>query len=72
MKLDYLLITLPNQACLTFIGSWRDLDAQTVELCSPEGRPIMRVPRSYVTPTTREATAQRILADARHRRGLHN
>jgi hypothetical protein len=28
--------------------------------------------RSYVTPTTREATAQRILSDARHRRGQHN
>jgi len=72
MSLDHLLVNLPNGMSMTFIGKCRGLDAQTVELCAPDGRPILQVPRSYVTETTEAETVERIVADVQHRRNASN
>ena len=72
MPLDWLLVNLPNGMCMTFIGKRRDLDPETVELCAPDGRPIMQIPRRYVTSTTKEETARLILEEARRRRAEAN
>lgn len=62
-KLDYLLVNLPNGMSMTFIGKCRELNAKTVELCAPDGRPMFQVPKSYVTRTDEDQTAQRIVED---------
>ncbi len=71
-KPDYLLVNLPNGMSLTFIGRCRELDPQTLELCAPDGRPMFQVPKSCVTRSNEEETAQRILEDARWRRAQTN
>ena len=72
MKPDYHLVNLPNGMSLTFIGTLHDVDPETVELCTPDGRPVLSVPRSCVTPTTREETAQRLHDEIQDRRAQLN
>ena len=43
-----------------------------VWLTAPGGRPVLEVPRSAVTPTTKEETAKRIHADKQTSRGHLN
>lgn len=68
--LDYVFVELTDDYGITFIGKRRDLDADTVELCAPNGRPVFQVPRCRVTQITREKVAELLLHEARYRRGL--
>ena len=65
-EMEYLLVSLPNGLCFTFIGRHREVDADTVELCTPDERPILSIPRAYITQSSKDETARRLLEDARH------
>jgi hypothetical protein len=64
--LSYFLIETP-EVTLTFIGSVQHdpLAPGMVWLCAPGGRRLIQCPGKWVAESTREQTAQRILADAR-------
>ena len=63
---NYYLIETP-EVTLTFIGSVQDdpLAPGSRLLCAPGGRRLFQCPAKYVTVSTQEQTAQRIMADAR-------
>jgi hypothetical protein len=63
---NYYLIETP-EVTFTFIGSVQDdpLAPGLVWLCAPGGRPLFQCPAKWVSESTREQTAQRILADAK-------
>jgi hypothetical protein len=69
-SLDYVVVELTHDYGITFIGKRRDIDANTVELCTPDGRPVLQVPRSRVTQITRQKAGELLLHEARSRRGL--
>jgi hypothetical protein len=68
--LDYVFVELSDDYGITFIGKRRDLDANTVELCAPNGRPVFQVPRERVTQITREKAAELLHQEIRYQRGL--
>ena len=70
VSLDYVVVELTDDYGITFIGKRRDLDADTVELCTPAGRPVLQVPRHRVTQITREKAAELLLHEMRYRQGL--
>lgn len=63
-QLSHYLIETP-EVCLSWIGGPAQPDGDHVWLVTPDGKRVLRVPRSYVTQTTPEETALRILADRR-------
>jgi hypothetical protein len=68
--LDYVFVELTDDCGITFIGKRRDLDADTVELCTPGGRPVFQVPRQRVTSITREKAAELLHQEIRYQSGL--
>ena len=51
------------ECSLTWLGTTKPDGADHVWLCTPAGEPLLRVPRSDVQETTREATAARLAQD---------
>jgi hypothetical protein len=68
--LDYVFVELTDDYGVTFIGKRRDLNADTVELCTPDGRPVLQAPRHRVTSITREKAAELLHQEIRHQSGL--
>jgi len=68
--LDYVFVELTDDYGITFIGKRRDINPVTVELCTPDGRPVFQVPRHRVTQISREKAAELFLQGARYRQGL--
>lgn len=62
---NYYLIETPEGIRFTFIGVARAAGHGMVWLCAPGGSPLLECPAAYVTPSTEEETAARIVADAR-------
>jgi hypothetical protein len=69
----YFLVETP-EVTFTFIGSVQHdpLAPGLVWLCAPGGRPLLQCPEKYVSESTPEQTAQRIMADRRASRAWRN
>lgn len=66
MKADYYHIQTPDSS-MSFIGQVKpSITPGLVYLCAPDGRPCFELPEEYVSRSSPEEMAKRLMADARH------
>jgi hypothetical protein len=70
---QYYLVETP-EVSFTFIGTVQHdpLAPGLVWLCTPDGQQLLQCPAGYVTESTREQAAERIMADLRAHRARRN
>lgn len=71
MTIQHYLIETP-ETCFSFIGTIRAGEPGFTWLCKPDGDPVLKVESRFVSPSTPEQIADRIVADRRARNPTQN